>query len=423
MGAAEKLPLTVAESAIVDSFVARMGRLPGNGDVIHARDDAVNAIKSAGLPTRKVEAWHYTDLRRLLTTIPAYNADASCAPREPLIVGSSRVVLANGKLLEQSVIADVSLTSTADALGADVSRVVLDGYGADETIAAINTAFVSDGVQVNIADNVSLDAPVELQTLHDGGQTHTRNAFNFGAGANATIVERYMGSAQAVMATNVTRIVLRAGAQVTWVRIQDQGDTATHLGQMDIELEENAQLTLFVVNFSGQLVREEVHAAVKGEGADLAFRSVNLIAGSSHVDVTLKLDHIVPNTTSTETVRNVINGSAQGVFQGQIKVAQIAQKTDAQMACNTLLLSDDAGISVKPELEIFADDVICAHGATVAEISDDHLFYLMARGVTEKSARGLLIKAFVAEVVEELDSEPLVEALEERIDVWLEAHG
>lgn len=423
MSAAAKLPLTVAETAIVESFVARMGRLPGNSATIHARDEAISAIKKGGLPTRKVEAWHYTDLRRLMTDFPAYNPDASFTALEPIIDGSNRVVLGNGKLVEQADIADVSLTSTAAALGADVSGITLGEYADDEAIAALNTAFVSDGVQVNVADGVTLDAPLELQTLHGGGQNHTRNGFVFGAGAHATIVDRHMGSTDVVTATNVTRITLREGAQVTWVRIQDQGDAATHLGQMEIELEADAQLTLFVVNFSGALVREEIHASVQGEGADLAFRSVNLIGDKSHVDVTLKLDHVTPNTTSTETVRNVINGAAQGVFQGQIKVAQIAQKTDAQMACNTLLLSDKSGISVKPELEIFADDVICAHGATVTEISDDHLFYLMARGISEKSARGLLIKAFVFEIVEELEDEALVGALENRIDTWLEAHG
>ncbi|MEO1379699.1 MAG: SufD family Fe-S cluster assembly protein, partial [Pseudomonadota bacterium] len=119
----------------------------------------------------------------------------------------------------------------------------------------------------------------------------------------------------------------------------------------------------------------------------------------------------------------VVTGNGQAVFQGQIRVAQIAQKTDAQMAANTLLLSDEAGVSVKPELEIFADDVICAHGATVAEIDENHLFYLMARGISEKTARGLLVEAFVDELVEELENEQLVEALEDRISNWLEAHG
>jgi Fe-S cluster assembly protein SufD len=139
--------------------------------------------------------------------------------------------------------------------------------------------------------------------------------------------------------------------------------------------------------------------------------------------VTLKLGHNQPNTNSDETFRNVLYDNAKGVFQGQIKVAQIAQKTDAQMACNTLLLSDDADFSAKPELEIFADDVICAHGATVTDIDPAQLFYLMARGVTEKTARGLLVKGFVAEVVEEFDDEAVVEALEGIITDWLNKNG
>src|SRR5690606_10007576 len=123
----------------------------------------------------------------------------------------------------------------------------------------------------------------------------------------------------------------------------------------------------------------------------------NLIAGEEHSDITMVLDHLAPDTYSTETIRNIVTGRADGVFQGMIRVAQKAQKTDAKMACNTLLLTDEGSFSTKPELEIFADDVACGHGATVTEIEKAHLFYLMARGIDEKSARGLLVKAFLAE--------------------------
>jgi Fe-S cluster assembly protein SufD len=135
------------------------------------------------------------------------------------------------------------------------------------------------------------------------------------------------------------------------------------------------------------------------------------------------LDHIAPGTESTETIRNVVTGRAEGVFQGQIRVDREAQKTDAKMACNTLLLSDEGSFSAKPELEIFADDVACGHGATVAEIDENHLFYLMARGIDEKTARGLLVKAFLAEVIEELEDEALIEALEAKLDAWFVEHG
>ncbi len=161
---------------------------------------------------------------------------------------------------------------------------------------------------------------------------------------------------------------------------------------------------------------------LQGENTDLDISGVNLIGGKAHIDVTSRIDHAVPHTNSTELFRNVCTESGKGVFQGQIKVAQPAQLTDARMACNTLLLSDTCDFSAKPELEIFADDVQCAHGATVADIEDDYMFYLMARGIPEVEARRLLVKAFVQEVLDEMDDETLAERLSARIDTWMEAH-
>jgi Fe-S cluster assembly protein SufD len=205
--------------------------------------------------------------------------------------------------------------------------------------------------------------------------------------------------------------------------VQEQPDTATHLAQFKAELGKNAKLSLFFMNIGGRLVRQEINILTKGEGCDFQLRGINLLAGDSHTDVTMVLDHAVPHTTSTEIIRNVVTGQAHGVFQGRINVHQHAQKTDANMACNTLLLSDDGEFSTKPELEIFADDVVCGHGATVTEIDHNHLFYLMARGIDEKTARGLLVKAFVAAVIEELDDEQMVEALELKLDDWFVEHG
>ena len=170
-------------------------------------------------------------------------------------------------------------------------------------------------------------------------------------------------------------------------------------------------------------MRQEIHVTVAGEDSDLTLRGINLLGGESHTDVTFTVGHDVPNTTSTEIIRNVLFDRAKGVFQGQIRVAPDAQKTDAKMSCNTLLLSDDADFSAKPELEIFADDVQCGHGATVIDIDHTQLFYLMARGIPENKARAMLVNAFVAEIVEELDDEPLVEALEGVIADWLERHA
>ena len=419
----QEAPLTAAETALVELFTQRSGQLPGNAAAVMARDKALQVIKTHRLPTRKVEAWHYTDLRRLLNTVPAWRHEVSAQPLDPLIEGTARFCLINGHLVERADVDGLMVETMADSLRADVGGVSLDVPDADDAIGAINSAFVTDGLRLSVADDTAIAAPIEIQSIHDGGQVHIRHQVTVGTGAKAMFVNRLTGSDEAVLASDVTELTVKAGAEVTWIVVQEQGAAAFDLGKLVLALEENARATMFFANYGGKLVRREIHAKASGEGADLTFRAINMIGDDTHCDVTLELDHLVAHTTSTETVRNVVTDSAQGVFQGQIRVAQPAQKTDAQMACNTLLLSDHAGFATKPELEIFADDVICAHGATVTEIDHEHLFYLMARGITEKTARSLLIEAFVDEIVEELEDEALIAALEARIAAWLEAHG
>jgi Fe-S cluster assembly protein SufD len=412
---------TPAEAALVDAFGERLSLLPGDGAIMVKRDDAIEQVK-AGLPTRRVESWHYTDLRRLLATVPAFDASVKAKSVAPLIEGSTVLSLANGVSQAVSSIEGVTLQRLADKLTDGSYAAALVTYGTDDAIGAINTAFVADGYFVDIEAGVQLDKPVELQNLQAGGQSHVRLPVRVGAGAKATIVERQTGEG-AGLVSSVSQLLLGDDAEVLWLIVQDQPETATHLAQFKAELGKNAKLTLFVMNAGGKLVRQEVIVKAAGEGADFKLRGVNLLAGDSHVDVTMVLDHAVPHTSSTEVVRNVVTGRAKGVFQGRINVHQIAQKTDARMACNTLLLSDDGEFSTKPELEIFADDVACGHGATVTEIDSNHLFYLMARGIDEKSARGLLIRAFLAEVIEELEDETVVEPLEELLSNWFATHG
>jgi Fe-S cluster assembly protein SufD len=413
---------TLAETAIIDAFGERLSLLPGDGAVMLKRDDAIEAIKS-GLPTRRVESWHYTDLRRLLTSVPDFDPTASVKAVAPIVEGSAVLPLLNGvSTAKVPAIEGVTIQRLSEKLTDGSIAPGLDPYGTDDAIGALNTAFVADGYFVDIADGAKLEKPIELQNLQAGGQTHVRLPVRVGADARATIVERQAGEGSG-LASSVSQLVLGEGADVTWLIVQEQPETATHLAQFKAHLGKNSKLTLFFMNAGGKLVRQEIVVKTTGEGADFKLRGINLLAGDAHTDVTMVLDHAVPRTTSTEIIRNVVTGRAHGVFQGRINVHQYAQKTNAKMACNTLLLSDDGEFSTKPELEIFADDVVCGHGATVTEIDHDHLFYLMARGVDEKSARGLLVKAFVAEVIEELEDEAIVDALEARLDDWFVAHG
>lgn len=414
--------LTAAETALVEAFSSRVSDLPGDSGVAERRDGAIERVK-AGLPTRRIEAWHYTDLRRLLSTVPAFDPAARPQNIQPLMEGSSVLRVRNGDAELSSVPQGVAVETFASLLMAGDARAAMAPADSDDAIGAINAAFAADGFGLDIAAGAEIEAPIELHNLQAGGQVHVRFPVTVGAGAKATIVERQAGSGAALV-SSVSSLDVGDGAEVVWILVQEQPEaTATHLGQFVATLGKDAKLTLFIMNAGGKLVRQEIRVDAAGEGSDFQLRGVNLLGGETHCDVTMVLDHSAPHTTSVEVIRSVVTGQAHGVFQGQIKVARIAQKTDARMACNTLLLSDDAEFSTKPELEIFADDVACGHGATMTEIDDDHLFYLMSRGVTEREGRKLLIKAFLAEIVEELENETLVAALEEKLDLWFAQHG
>ena len=422
MNAQNKIALTAAEEALVASFGRLSGSLPGDATVTTERDRLAGELRTLGLPTRRVEDWHYTDLRNLLRTIPE-EAGEAVNPLPALLPDSVLLPIVQGRAGHLPAIDNVNGVNTSDALADGGSKVRLDLRGDDDAIGRINGALMSDGYILDIADGTSLDAPIEIQAVHSGGQIHSRNRVDFGENVVATVIERHVAPEKnAAFVSTVTALTVAKDAEITYVVMQCQGEDDTHLGKLHIELGENAKLKLLIVNAGGKLVRHEIDCTVKGEGADLVLRGVNLLGGDSHTDITFDLGHNVPNTTSTEVVRNVVFDRAKGVFQGLIRVAPDAQKTDAKMSCNTLLMSDFGTFSAKPELEIFADDVQCGHGATVTDIDPNHLYYLMARGIPRKVAEGLLINAFVAEIVEEMESEPLSEAVEAVIADWLEGH-
>jgi len=412
---------TAAEELLLDAFAAHGDALPGDSSVKAQRRAAAELI-ARGLPTRRVEAWHYTDLRRLLSNIAAFTQGQGAAVQAALLDGSTVLSVVGGKATASADVAGLTVAHLANGLvdGKFADRLTL--MGTDDTVGAINTAFIADGYSVDVAAGAEIAQPVELQNVHAGGQVHTRFVVNAGEGSKAVIVERQTGTGSALV-SSVSELDLAEGAEILWIIVQDQPVEADHLAQFKARIAANAKLTLFIMNSGAKLARQEVRVRMEGEHSQFHLRGVNLMAGDSHSDITMVLDHLAPDTYSTETIRNIVTGRADGVFQGMIRVAQKAQKTDAKMACNTLLLTDEGSFSTKPELEIFADDVVCGHGATVTEIEKAHLFYLMARGIDEKSARGLLVKAFLAEVIEELEHEQAIEVLEDKLNRWFEAHA
>ena len=410
--------LTKAEQALVDGFEAA-DWLPANDD----RAGAIAVLKANGLPTRRIESFHYTDLRARLRNgfapMPKPQLDEA---REAAGEGDRRLVFVDGyhfPELSDDLPAGVSVTHGLDGLA------VTSDWGPDDAVEGLNAAFATDGVLIDIEAGTEVAPAITLQRVYAGAEGHMaadRTFVHVGEDARATFVERHSGPPKAYMTNVVTRMKVADGADVRWIIEQRDGADATRLARFSAALGTGSRLTIFVLNAGGKLVRQEIFADIVGEGAHLQIDGVNLVGGDAHVDVTTSIDHRVPGATASETFRNVCTGRGTGIFQGQIKVAQVAQQTDARMACNTLLLSDECEFNAKPELEIFADDVQCAHGATVADLEESHLFYLRSRGIPEAEARRLLIRAFVAEVVEELEDEALVEPLEAVIDEWMRAN-
>jgi Fe-S cluster assembly protein SufD len=407
------ITLTAGETALVEALGASANP---------AAAVTAEKIRARGLPTRRVEPWHYTDLRSLLKAFPGAEGEWGAQVDLPQLIDSFVITFANGSHVEGEL---ENLPEGISGTASNSDMALPEGVVIEaDTIGDINRALSTNGVSLTVAEGAKVARPVSLVHLAAGGASQVlTHQVVVGEGSEAVFLDRNHSSLEENHQNVVTNLAVGKDAKVTWL-IDQELDTATdRLAQLNVHLAEGADLQLLILNAGGRLVRQEVHVAVRGAGANLDIKGVNLIGKDAHIDVTTTLAHEEPETTSTETFRNVALADGNGVFQGQIRVAKIAQKTDARMACNTLLLSDAADFSAKPELEIFADDVQCAHGATVTDIEEDHLFYLRARGIPEREARALLVKAFVEEVFEDLDNEELAGALTARIENWLDKNG
>ena len=415
--------LTDGETALVNAFESKFGASPADEN----RLAAIGEIKDKGLPTRRVEAFHYTDLRALVlggwsvADRPDDKAAMEIGADFPRLVKNASVLhFCNGHYFDRG-------EALPDGISFVEAMPQLDAPSDDEQmVEAINVAFADTGASIRVAPDCELAQTVGIVHAHTGGMNTLaamRSSIHAAERSTSRFIDRAIGpDGVRYLHSSVVNLKLDEGATVDYILSIEEGDAAQRLAHLHVELAKDSTLNLFILNAGGKLVRQEINFDVTGECANLNISGVNLIGGESHIDVTSVITHHVPNTNATETFRNVATDRGRGVFQGQINVRQPAQLTDARMACNTLLLSDECDFSAKPELEIFADDVQCAHGATVTDLEDSYMFYLMARGIPETHARRLLIKAFVAEIVEEMEDEELIESLEARIDVWMERH-
>ncbi len=427
---------TAAETALLADFKARGAELPGAGAVAVARAAAMSVFERQGLPHRRIETWKYTDLRNVLTQFapiatrddaPVSLADVNAALGPLASLDADRVVFVNGSYRpELSTAKPYTPIATLGASFRAGKGAETPTLGADEAVVALNTALATDGATVEIKANTKLDKPVLVVHLAAGASakfTSLRHNFNAGVGATGTIIEVYAATAGAAHTQSNTVLSLNAsaGASLTHILVTHPGAATTHLQTIAANLGREATLKSFQFTADTQLVRNQTFVRFDGEHAKLDISGIMLGRGREHIDTTLVIDHAVPGCESRELFKTVLDDSARAVFQGKVIVRPDAQKTDGKQMANALMLSEACEFDSKPELEIYADDVVCGHGATVAEIDPAQMFYLRSRGIPEDQSRAMLIESFAADALEKIDNDAIRDALGQLATNWFNA--
>ena len=426
---------TAAECALGVSFAAARGNLPGVDTVTALREQAFRRFETDGLPNRRIEEWKYTDLRALmrdakpLAPLPDAGAKRRAVERSAMLasIEARRIVFVDGSfVLELSDLAGLeaglTIRSMASALAAGDPQVVTrlgQIVPTPDIAVALNTAFMGDGAVINVAPGVALARPIHLIFVNAGREpaaAFLRSLATIGKGARAMLVESHDGAGEFQVNTAL-ELDIADTAHVDHIKITRTGDL--HVSSLMAAVGAHARFNEFLFTTGGQVVRNQLFVRFEGDGTIAGIRGASLLKGRQHVDTTLVADHVAQACTSREMFKSVLDGESRSVFQGKIIVRPNAQKTDARMATHALLLSETAEADNKPELEIFADDVQCGHGATSGDLDEDLLFYLRARGIPEKDAQALLIQAFVGEAVEGIEHAGLRDTLMAEVVAWL----
>jgi Fe-S cluster assembly protein SufD len=433
---------TTAEQTLADAYQASKAELPGGRKVVALREAAAARFDALGLPNRRVEEWKYTDLRALigeakpLAGVPDAAAKARAKNAGKLIgdMDARRIVFVDGAFVpELSDLADLSpglsIRSMAQALAANeplieanLGKVV---PAEREGVVELNTALMGDGAVIHVAKGATVERPIHLVFAATGDKpasVFTRSLVVIEQGARAMLVESHEATAGHQVNTAL-ELIVGDNAHVDHIKITSGPSDFLHVSSLMAAVGAHARFNGFAFNIGGGVVRNQIFVRLDGEGTLTGLRGASLLNGKQHVDSTLVIDHNAGGCQSREVFATVLDDESRGVFQGKIVVRQHAQKTDARMMTRALLLSDEAEADNKPELEIFADDVQCGHGATSGALDKELKFYLMARGIPEVEAEGLLVQAFVGEAIEGIEHAGLRDALMEQVVAWLRKRG
>jgi Fe-S cluster assembly protein SufD len=396
------------------------------------RGAALERFVALGFPTTKNEDWHFTSVapiaEREFKLVTAPTGDVRRANLEAYGFGQDAwptLVFVNGRFAPElsrtgAIPAGVRVLPLARAwteapeLAQQVGSVA--GYDT-QSFTALNTAFMYDGAVVEIAKDTTVDTPIHLLFVTDRHAadvvSHPRNLVVARRHSRASVIESYVGLGDASYFTNaVTEVLVEDGATLAHYKLQQEGQHAFHVGSVEARQARDSHYVSFSLAVGGALSRTTIGTVLGGEGCGATLNGLYMLDGTQHCDHQTRIEHAQPNTFSRELYKGILDGSSHGVFNGKVYVDPVAQKTDGKQTNNTLLLSDQAQVDTKPQLEIFADDVKCTHGATVGRLDETSLFYMKSRGVGAENARKLLTYAFAADVLETIENDIVREGLE-----------
>ncbi len=408
-------PKSAAEATLIEQLAALRTSDPD-------RAAAFQAFAAAGLPTRRNEAWHYTDLRSLMSVAaplaPAPDAGRIDAARALVAahgrLGDLRLVLVDGRFVAQ-----LSDLPPKGVLASTLAKMPL--LEEQDAVIALNEAFSVNGLLLVVEAGVRLTERIEIVHVASAGAPlaiYSRVAVSLFAGAQARIVETFLGANAGCQRNALTRLSLGEGARCAYVTVVDDA-AGLHLESQVAHLAADAEFSAFALVAGGALVRRQLFVEHKGKSANIQLGGLSLLDGARHADTTLIVDHAAPHGRSREFYKHIVADEATGVYQGKVVVRPGAQKTDGAMKSQAILLSPHAVMNNKPELVIFADDVVCGHGATVGALDPEQMFYLRARGLPKAEAEAMLLEAFGADAIARIDDEDLAELLRARMRAWL----
>ena len=420
----------VIESAVINPGISSEFEVfEKKSDILKdVRREAIGVVNQLGFPTTRHEEWKYTNLKTITSHQLEFGKVTSIyqVTREDVdrfrIAGKNELVLVfeNGRYVPSlsDVIpqnANIKISSLADSMETEVVQNYLGKVAAyqNETFVALNTAFILDGIVVHVTANSQIARPIHFMHISNSGNaanvTNIRNLIVADEGSKVSVTESYhsLNNTCKGLINTVTEVVVKANAFVEHVKAQLDAETTNQINFTQVNQEKDSTFDTVTVTLSGALVRNNLHIRLNGVNCTSHLFGLYILDGEQVVDNHTLVDHAMPNCFSNELYKGIIGGKASGVFNGKIFVRKDAQKTNAYQSNKNILLSDEAQINTKPQLEILADDVKCTHGATTGQMDEDALFYLRARGIGEQSAKALLNIAFAGDVLNNIKNEEL----------------